>query len=88
MYVYCVVPVLVCRNEAMPYLSNVLAISGTFSTSLRSVKKSFYSSTDVIQYMNIREVLSTEAENKKISSSYLEHLGTIKVFKGASYNKT
>ena len=38
--------------------------------------------------MNIWEVLSTEAENKKISSSYLEHLGTIKVFKGASYNKT
>jgi len=34
MYIYDVLPILVFRNEAMPYLSTVLEFSGTFSTLL------------------------------------------------------
>jgi len=43
MYIYGILPLLICRNEAMPYLLTVLAFSGTFSTLLRSVKRSFKS---------------------------------------------
>lgn len=43
MYIYGVLPLFVCRNEAMPYLSTVLAFSETYCTLLRSVGKSFKS---------------------------------------------